>query len=419
MDPGAGARVRFPMSEGNKALQVTLGIATSVGGFLEAGSIATAAQAGAEFRYQLAWTIALGTLCVLFLVEMSGRLAAVSRYTIASAVRERFGFPFFAALAVVVLLVAMLVLASEIGGVCFALQLATGVPFQWFALPVAFGVWLYIWKGSFDFVEQAVSLLGLVTLCFAVSALKLHPPLSQAAAGFLPSLPARHTARYWFLACSILGASISPYLFYFYSSGAVEEKWKESDLGINRTVAIIGMLFGGFLSIAVLLCAAGVLAPRGIRIESFTTMPLLLSPLGRAATGLFAGALGIACFGAAVEVALSAAYFLAQGLGWAWTKNAPPREVARFSLVYTLLIPLAALPIVAGVDPLRLTVLSMAITAASLPIAILPFLVLMNDAQYVGEHRNSVVSNTVVMGIIALAFILAIVTVPLQIFGGG
>ena len=76
-----------------KALELALGIVTSIGGFLEVGSIATPAQAGALFGFQLAWAVALGTLCLIFLVEMSGRLAAVSRHTIADAVRERWAAP--------------------------------------------------------------------------------------------------------------------------------------------------------------------------------------------------------------------------------------------------------------------------------------------------------------------------------------
>jgi hypothetical protein len=39
----------------NKAVESALGIVTSVGGFLEIGSIATAAQAGGQFGFQLAW----------------------------------------------------------------------------------------------------------------------------------------------------------------------------------------------------------------------------------------------------------------------------------------------------------------------------------------------------------------------------
>ncbi len=54
-----------------------------------------AAQAGAAFGFQLIWAIVLGTICLIFLVEMSGRLAAVSKQPLAGAMRDRFGYPFF------------------------------------------------------------------------------------------------------------------------------------------------------------------------------------------------------------------------------------------------------------------------------------------------------------------------------------
>jgi len=79
-------------------LEVALGIVTSVGGFLDVGTIATAAQAGALFRFQLTWAILLGTLCIIFLVEMSGRLAAVSKHALRDAIHERFGLNFSAVL---------------------------------------------------------------------------------------------------------------------------------------------------------------------------------------------------------------------------------------------------------------------------------------------------------------------------------
>ncbi|HEY3581984.1 MAG TPA: hypothetical protein VGK82_15620, partial [Pyrinomonadaceae bacterium] len=64
-------------------------------------------------------------------------------------------------------------------------------------------------------------------------------------------------------------------------------------------------------------------------------------------------------------------------------------------------------------------VFSMAATAATLPVSIVPFLFLMNDYSYVRVYRNSWFSNAVVLSIIGLAFVLAVVTIPLQIFGGG
>jgi Mn2+/Fe2+ NRAMP family transporter len=65
-----------------------------------------------------------------------------------------------------------------------------------------------------------------------------------------------------------------------------------------------------------------------------------------------------------------------------------------------------------------MTVFSMALTAATLPLGTLPFVVLMNDKHYVGEHRNGWISNLVVIFIIVLAFVLAVVSIPLEIFGG-
>ena len=128
-----------------RLLELTLGIVTSIGGFLEAGSIITAVQAGATFGYQLLWAIALGTLGLMLLVEQSGRLAAVSGRTVSDALRERFGINFFIIPLAVGLLVSFLVLASEIGGVSLALQMATGISFRWWAMPVAFAGWFLLW----------------------------------------------------------------------------------------------------------------------------------------------------------------------------------------------------------------------------------------------------------------------------------
>jgi Mn2+/Fe2+ NRAMP family transporter len=77
------------------------------------------------------------------------------------------------------------------------------------------------------------------------------------------------------------------------------------------------------------------------------------------------------------------------------------------------------LPALFGLDPLTLTVFSMAATAATLPVSVVPFLFLMNDYSYVRVYRNGWISNAVVISIIGLAFLLAVVTIPLQIFGGG
>jgi Mn2+/Fe2+ NRAMP family transporter len=403
-----------------KLLQISLGIVTSVGGFLETGLIATSTQAGAAFGYQLIWAVVLGTICLIFLVEMSGRFAIASHYTIADGIRDRFGSNLFIVMLAVTFIVNLMVLAAEIGGVSLALQFLTGWSFQWWATPVAFAVWLLLWRGTFGMIEDGVSFFGLLALSFVVAMFWMKPPWSEVASGLVPTVPDKDVLHYAFIAVGILGAVISPYLFFFYSSGAIEEKWDKSYFGVNKGIATLGMSFGAVISVAILVLAAMIYPARGIEnVDGYEQIAMILTPaFGGWGLYLFSGSLMITCFGAALEVALAQSYLVAQGFGWNWSESASPKTDPAFSLVYTISILIAVVPIAAGLDPLRVTIFSMAITAVSLPFGVVPFIFLMNDRKYVGEHMNGKIGNTVVLFVIGLAFLFAVVTIPLQIWGG-
>jgi Mn2+/Fe2+ NRAMP family transporter len=145
---------------------------------------------------------------------------------------------------------------------------------------------------------------------------------------------------------------------------------------------------------------------------------LLIPTFGYWGFILFVASLGIACFGAAIELALQQGYLVAQGFGWKWGEDLKPRDDPGFSLTYTIALLVSAIPIVLGLDPLKLTIFSMALTAASLPLSVIPLLFLMNDERYVPGHCNGWISNAAVLFIILLGFVLAIVTIPLQLVGG-
>ncbi|MBV9108845.1 MAG: divalent metal cation transporter, partial [Gemmatimonadetes bacterium] len=262
-------------------------------------------------------------------------------------------------------------------------------------------------------------ILGLVSLAFAVGAVKLHPHWGHLASAVVPTRPARDSAQYWFGAVSILGASISPYLFFFYSSGALEDKWEMGDLSVNRVTAGLGMGFGGTLSLAVLVLGALVLFPRGANLDRYEEVAMLLAhPLGRWGFILFLLSLGITCFGAAAEVALSTAYMVAQGGGWEWSENQRPAHHARFSLVYTAAIVFAAM-LAAATDPLKLTNATMAVTAASLPVSVLPLLVMMNDGELMKDHTNGWLANLGLVLVAILSVVLLVVSIPLYLLGSG
>ncbi|MES1243597.1 MAG: divalent metal cation transporter [Acidobacteriota bacterium] len=403
-----------------KALALTLGIVTSIGGFLDMGALATSAQAGASYRFQLLWTIGLATLLVIFLVEMSGRFAAATRKALPDAIREHFGFTFWLVPFFVLSLSHLLVLGTEIGGICFALHLVSGLPTSFWALPVGVLLVTFLWRSTFNTIEDSTSLLGLITLAFVVAAVSHHPPMKDLLAGFVPTLTAEEPLKYWGIAVSIVGAVLSPYLFYFYSSGAVEDDWDSSFIGVNRGIAALGMGFGSVVAMGALVVAAMVLAPRGIAMDDYHQAALMLTdafPFWGFL--LFAVGLGVACLAASLEVALSMAYATAQTFGWNWGESLDPREDARFGAVYTGAIALSSLIILVGVDPLKLTLLAMATEAAVLPFVALPFLILMNDRKLLKEHANGWISNTVAVIVLLLALVLTVVSIPLALLGGG
>lgn len=400
-------------------VDLVLGVVTSIGGFVEAGSISTAAQAGSEFGFQLLWAIAGATLMLAMLVEMSGRLAAVSKRSLAAAVRERFGMSFQMIPLAAELVIDLLLLSAELGGAAIAVQLLTGAGFEWWILPIGIVGWLVLWLAGFGVIEYGLGLLGLVTLSFVVSACKLHPSIVALRASLLPSLPAHHHTRYAFIAVSILGATVSPYLLNFYASGSIEEKLTERELWVNRTTAYLGICFGGIVSMGVLVTSALVLGPHHIIVDSYEQAALMFVPVfGRWGVELFAAALGIGCFGAAVELALNAGYTSAQVFNWSWGANRRRRDTARFTTAFTVVLVAAVGIGLVGFDPLRLTLLSVAFTVVIMPLVVLPFLVLMNDERYVKTHRSGPIGNALLAAVTVLAGLLALVVIPLELMGG-
>ena len=400
-------------------VDLILGIVTSIGGFVEVGSISTSAQAGSEFGFELLWAVAAAGIMLAMLVEMGGRLAAVSKRSLAAAVRERFGIDFQIVPLSAEFIVDVLLLAAEVGGAAIAVKLLTGIGFQWWILPIGVLAWLVLWTCGFAVIEYGIGILGLVTLCFVVSAWKLGPDVAELGKSFVPTLSTHHHLRYAFLAVSIVGATVSPYLLNFYSSGTIEEKLKVEDLWVNTTTAYVGTMFGTVVSMGVLVSSAMVLGPRQIQVDSYEQAALMLVPaFGRWAIGLFAVSLGIGCFGAAVEIALNAGYVFAQVLGAPWGANKPRLSASRFTAAFTFVLLLSLAIALIGFDPLRVTMICVALTVVVMPAMVLPFLVLMNDDKYLRDHKNGPFRNGFLAVLTILGALLALVVIPLEIFGG-
>jgi Mn2+/Fe2+ NRAMP family transporter len=213
---------------------------------------------------------------------------------------------------------------------------------------------------------------------------------------------------------------MTPYQFYFYSSGAMEEEWTGADLLINRTTSIVGSIFGALVDFALVIIAALVLFPRHLQVNSLgdAGQPVKES-LGSIGWVFFLlGAFSVS-MGAGLETALSGAYAACQYFGWDWGKHGKPRQAPLFALGYILML-LAALGIaVTGIDPIKLTIVTLAVAAATLPFTFLPLLIVANDRDYVGNQANTLAINVVALVILVLLLLVTVAAIPLLIITGG
>jgi manganese transport protein len=399
-----------------KIFEIALGILAAIGGFVDIGDIVFNVAAGAMFGFQLLWVVVIGVGAIVTYSEMCGRVAVVSQRAVMDTVRERLGYRVGLVSLVAGQLVNLLTIAAEIGGIALALQLLAGLSFRVLLVLAVLGLGIVIWVLPFEWIERVFGYVGLTMLVFAVAALKLNPDWGDVASGFVPHVPSQDLALYAFFVVGLIGAATVPYEVYFYSSGAIEERWTPKDLGLNKANAIIGYSLGGFLSCALMIMAGALFYPRGITPESLGTVGLGAEvPLGQ--VGLVLALIGVlfAVGGAAIDSAFSGAYNVAQFFGWEWGKYRRPVDAPRFAVGWMAMLVAGFLIIVTGVDPIQVTEYSVIFSVVALPLTYVPILLVANDRAYMGRHANGRIANVFGIGYLAVILVISVAAIPLMI----
>jgi Mn2+/Fe2+ NRAMP family transporter len=399
-----------------KIFKIALGILAAIGGFVDIGDLVFNVSAGATFGYQLLWVIVIGVVGIITYSEMCGRVAAISKKAVFDAVRERLGFKTGLMALIAAQVVNLLTLTAEIGGVAICLQLLSGLPYRWLIVVAGVALAVIVWVTSFDWIERIFGYGGLCLLVFAVAAVKLHPTWGAVAHGFVPHMHTESPLLYAYFAIGLLGAAMTPYEVYFYSSGGIEEGWGPKDLGLNRANAVIGYGLGGFLSVALMIVGGSLFLDKGIEPEFLGSIAIGTEvPLGQ--IGLLLALVGIlfAVGGAAIDTLFSGAYALAQFLGWEWGRYRRPRGAPRFTLAWLVLLVVALALVMTGVDPVQLTEYAVIFSAVALPLTYIPILLVANDRSYMHEYTNGRLAN--ILGLIYLVVILivSLSAIPLMI----
>jgi len=401
-------------------LQIALGVIAAIGGFVDIGDLVFNAQAGAAVGAPALWAVPVGVLGIMIFAEMSGRIVAVSNKPNFVLVKERYGARLSTFTLVASLVLTVLTLGAELGGLGFVLNYLFDVSVNFFVLVALIAIAAAIYFLPFGGLERLFGYMGLALLVYLAASIKLDPDWGEIGRGFVPE--SHGAAVYWYFVVGLIAAALMPYEIYFYSSGAVEEGWDEHDMKVNKANAFIGFGLGGLISVAILVASAQVLKPAGISPDSIGTVALVAEvPYGE--TGLILAFIGIlfAVGGATIDTAFSAAYNLAQHQGWRWGKRFRLLDEPRFTLALGGFLLLGFAIAQTGVDPISLTEYAVIFSIPVLPLTYLPILLVGNDAGVMGRHVNGPINRVLGWAYFGLICLLALAAPVLYIWtnGGG
>jgi manganese transport protein len=401
-------------------LKIALGIIAALGGFLDIGDIVFTTQAGALYRYDLLWAVVLGTLGIAVYAEMCGRVAAVTGRPVFDVIRMRMGFGLGLVALVASTFVNVLTVAAELGGLAIVLQLLFDAEFSLFVVLSMIALVAVVALLPFGGIERFFGYCGLLMLVFVATAIHQQPDWGEVAHGFVPSIA--DSTLYLYFVVGIFAAALMPYEVHFYSSGAVEEGWDESNLRENRLNAVVGYALGGLLACTLVIVSGFLFHPVGVDPTDLGTAALpAQGAFGETGLLLALGGILFCVGGAAIDSSFAASYNLAQFLGWEWGRYRGPEKAPRFTASWLLFLFGAMLIVLTGINPVDITEYSVVLAVVALPLTYFPILVIAGDRSFMGRHANGRISTALGWIYFAVIVTLALAAIPLLLItnGGG
>jgi manganese transport protein len=408
----------------SSVLELTLGIMTAMGGFVDVSELVFAAQAGSRFLFALIWVFALATVGIMVFGEMSGRVAAISKQPVFNLMRQRLGLQLGFITLIGAAIVNGITCAAEIGGLAIVLQLLLGWPYRLLAVLVTLFLIACIWILPFKGIERTFGLLGLFMITFLAATAAIDVPWKDVASGFVPSAPIQMKTMdllsYAYFAVAIISAVIFPYEVYFYSSGGIEEHWSRKDLPINRVTSIVGFALGSLLAISILVNAAVLFSGSHIDPKLPATVAVQAAiPFGQIGLMLALAGMFFAFAGAAIETCLSNGYCIAQFFGWEWGRYKGKAEAPRFTVAWLTTFAMALAIVLTGVGPLDLVEYAVMSSILVLPLTYFPLLLVASDRKYMGQHVNGVFANLMGWLYFVIITVAALAALPLFFITAG
>jgi Mn2+/Fe2+ NRAMP family transporter len=383
----------------------------------DAGGVATYTAVGAHYGFQMLWLLLLSTAGLLVIQEMCARMGAVTGKGLSDLIRERFGVRW-----TIVAMLALLVangsnIVAEYAGIAAALELfhverIVSVPIA------AVLIWVLVVFFSYRIVERALFVLVLAYVAYPITAFLVGPPWGEVVRGtVIPTIPTEQAAL--IAALALVGTTITPYMQFYIQASVVDKGIDKEQYRFERLDVLLGAMLTGLNGFFMIVVAAAVLHPAGIRVDSAADAAQALGPLaGEQAQLLF----GVGLFGASLLAAtvmpLSTSYAICEAFGWESGISKNFREAPVFMGLFTLLVVVGALIVLSpGVPLIPLILVSQNVNGLLLPIVLIFILKLAGDRRIMGDHANGRVSQVVGIGTAIGASALSIALVTITVLG--
>ncbi len=364
--------------------------------------IATYSQAGAAFGYSTLW-IALITLPLMAAVQlMCARIGIVTRSGLASVLRAHYPRSVLWGACALLVVGNTVNIAADLGGMAAAAELLTGIPATWFVPAFTALIMGLLVFASYERMTKVLKWLTLALLSYVFAAFLAEPDLLDALRGtFTPHVA--WTKEYLLMLVAILGTTISPYLFFWQAAQNAEQDahWRgksaerptravQRELRAAARDVNAGMAFSNAIMFFIILTSAATLHRAGLHdVQTTEQAAQALRPLaGRWASVLFAaGLVGTGMLGVPV-LAGSAAYAVAGAASWRAGMDETVHTAKQFYGVIAVAMLVGTALSIAHANPIKLLIGSAVINGLLAPPLIALILIVCNNREAMGSHRN-------------------------------
>lgn len=377
----------------------------------DAGGITTYSVAGAQFGYQMLWTLIPVTFVLIIVQEMCARLGVVSGKGLSDLIRESYGVKVTLYILLGLLLANLATVVAEFSGIAGSLEIFY-IP-RYISVPfAAFVIWWVITRGNYKSVEKIFFVAIIVYVAYIVSGYLAKPEWTEVADGLLrPSF--EFSKSYLLILIGLIGTTITPWMQFYLQASIVEKGVKVENYRYTKWDVITGSIVTDIVAFFIVVASAATLFVHGVSIQSASDAAVALKPFaGRFAEILFAvGLLNASVLGAMI-VSLSTSYSVCEGLGFESGVNKSWRQAPWFNGIFTAVIILGAIPAIFPQTPLIKVMLISQVINGILLAPVLIFLVLLiNKKWLMGEHVNKLWYNVVVWATVIVLILLSAILV--------